>query len=198
MIPMIILMFILFLIFCERFFFLHKGHIRAKRFIDGIKNLLDKQRLLEALTVCEGTPGPVALIVKTGLIHHTQSETWLRSRIQALALVEIPTLERRISAILAIANIAPMLGLLGTILAFSQAFLDMQSLGSYANISQFSYTIIPALTASACGIALSCVGHIAYHFLHGRVRSIIHDMEYAAHKTLEFIYRSDTPFQEKA
>jgi biopolymer transport protein ExbB len=40
-------------LFIERVLFLHRGQIRAKSFVDGIKNILAKRRLVEALTVCE-------------------------------------------------------------------------------------------------------------------------------------------------
>ena len=56
-------------LFVERVLFLHRAQIRSTEFLDGIKNLLRKQRLMEALTLSEETPGPVARIVKAGLRH---------------------------------------------------------------------------------------------------------------------------------
>ena len=53
----------------ERVLFLHRGQIRATTFLEGIKNILAKRRLVEALTVCEETPGPVAAVVKAALLH---------------------------------------------------------------------------------------------------------------------------------
>ncbi len=51
-------------IFIERTLFLHRAQIRSTEFLNGIKNLLQKDRLMEALTLCEETPGPVAKLVK--------------------------------------------------------------------------------------------------------------------------------------
>ena len=59
-------------IFLERALFLHRGQISSTEFLNGIKNLLEKDRLMEALTVCEETPGPVATVVKAGLRHATR------------------------------------------------------------------------------------------------------------------------------
>ena len=56
-------------LFIERTLFLHRGQIRSTDFINGIKNILAKRRLVEALTVCEETPGPVAAVVKAALLH---------------------------------------------------------------------------------------------------------------------------------
>src|SRR6478752_6281321 len=51
-------------IFFERTLFLHRAQIRSTEFLNGIKNLLQKDRLMEALTLCEETHGPVAQLVK--------------------------------------------------------------------------------------------------------------------------------------
>ena len=52
------------MLFIERALYLHRGQIRSTEFINGIKNILSKRRIVEALTVCEETPGPVAAVVK--------------------------------------------------------------------------------------------------------------------------------------
>ncbi len=57
------------MVFVERLLFLHRGQIRAREFLEGIRNILAKRRLVEALTVCEETPGPVAAVVKVALLH---------------------------------------------------------------------------------------------------------------------------------
>src|ERR1039458_5521126 len=58
-----------FVLVVERTLYLHRGQIRSTAFINGIKNILAKRRLVEALTVCEETPGPVAAVVKAALLH---------------------------------------------------------------------------------------------------------------------------------
>ncbi len=50
------------MLFVERALFLHRGQIQSTEFIGGIKNILSKRRIVEALTVCEETPGPVATL----------------------------------------------------------------------------------------------------------------------------------------
>jgi len=72
-------------IFIERALFLHRGQIRSTEFLNGIKNLLEKNRLMEALTLGEETPGPVAKVVKAGLRHATDDEQALRFAVQEAA-----------------------------------------------------------------------------------------------------------------
>src|SRR3982750_323634 len=110
------------MLFIERTLYLHRGQIRAREFVDGIKNILAKRRLVEALTVCEETPGPVAAVVKAALLHAHDDETRMRHAVQEAAIVELPALERRLGAIAAIAQVAPLVGLLGTILGFIGLF----------------------------------------------------------------------------
>jgi len=171
----------------ERALFLHKGQIGTAKFIEGIKNLARKRRILEALTVCEETPGPVAAVVKAALRHYREDETHLRGAIQAMALVEIPTLERRLGTLAAIAKIAPLLGLLGTVLSLLQGFELMQARGPYADAVDFSGIISSALVTTAAGLAVAIMAYLAHHFLHGRVRALVHDMEWVGNDMLQFL-----------
>src|SRR3954464_8801945 len=110
------------MLFIERTLYLHRGQIRAKAFVEGLKNILAKRRLVEALTVCEETPGPVAAVVKAALLHADDDADKMRFYVQEAAVVELPALERRLGAIAAIAQVAPLVGLLGTIMGMITTF----------------------------------------------------------------------------
>jgi len=109
MYPLLFVSLLGFVLFVERALFLHKGQVGTEDFLSGIKNLVGKKRLVEALTLCEDTPGPMARIVKSALLHYNESSDNIRSAIQSAALVEIPVLERRIGTIAALARVAPLL-----------------------------------------------------------------------------------------
>jgi biopolymer transport protein ExbB len=119
-----------FIIFIERTLFLHRGQIRTSQFLEGIRNLVKRGRRLEALTLCEDMPGPIPGIVKAILMQSGADEGKLRSAAEEAALIEIPILERRIGSIAAIARIAPLLGLLGTVLGMIQAFFGVSMSGT--------------------------------------------------------------------
>jgi len=173
--------------FLERALFLHKGQIRTAEFVEGIKNLARKRRVLEALTVCEETPGPVAAVVKAALMHYREDESRLRGAIQAMALVEIPTLERRLGTIAIIAKIAPVMGLLGTVLSLLNGFALMNQTGPYVNAAGFAGLIQTALVTTAAGLAIAIMAYLAHHFLYGRVRALVHDMEWVGNEMLQFL-----------
>src|SRR6266567_1007794 len=71
----------------ERTLYLHRGQIRSTAFMGGIKNILAKRRIVEALTVCEETPGPVAAVVKAALLHADDEAEKMRFHVQEAAVV---------------------------------------------------------------------------------------------------------------
>lgn len=176
-------------IFVERALHLHRGQIRSNEFLNGIKNLLQKDRLMEALTLCEETPGPVAAVVKAGLRHAGDDEQGLRFAVQEAALTEIPGLERRIGALAAIAQIAPLLGLLGTILGMVRTFWLFNQGGNYATPAVLAGGMWEALLAAAAGLAVAIPAHLARHFLTGRVRALVHDMEWVGNELMRYLLR---------
>jgi len=177
------------IIFVERALFLHRGQIRSTEFVSGIKNTLRKRRLLEALTLCEETPGPVANVVKAGLLHYEDDEQKMRFAIQEAALIEIPVLERRIGSIAAIAQTAPILGLLGTVLGMISTFGMLQAEGPYVNAAMLAGGIWEALLTTAAGLAIAVPAHLAHHFLAGRVRALVNDMEWVGNEIMQFLLR---------
>ena len=186
-------------LFVERALFLHKGQIRTTAFLDGIKNLLRKRRRMEALTVCENTPGPVASVVKAGLLHVDASEEKLRTALQEAALVEIPILERRIGTLAALARVAPLLGMLGTVLGMYRAFhaIGTSEQASYPTFGMLLNGVAQALITTLIGLAIAILCHLAHHFLHGRIRALVQDMEYCGHQLMTFLLR-ELPAEQAA
>jgi len=193
MYPLLFVSILGFVLFVERAMFLHKGQIGTQDFLSGIKNLVQKKRLVEALTLCEDTPGPMARMVKSALLHYGESRENIRSAIQAAAIVEIPSLERRIGTIAAIARIAPLLGFLGTLIAAVQALYQLEA--ANGDSGTFSRLLAEALITSATGLAIAIMATLAHHFLCGRVRALVHDFEWVGHSIHEFL--TTEPIAEK-
>lgn len=181
------------MLFVERTLYLHRGQIRAKAFVDGIKNTLAKRRLVEALTLCEETPGPVAAVVKAALLHAEESPETMRFYVQEAGVVELPALERRLGSIAALAQVAPLVGLLGTILGMISTFEAFQRAGNYAMAGALSAGMWQALLTAAASLMLAIPAHLAHHFLTGRVRAIVRDVEWSGNEIMKYLlteYRS--------
>lgn len=178
----------------ERTLYLHRAHIRSTSFIDGIKNILTKRRIVEALTVCEEAPGPVPAVVKAALLHADADAETMRFYVQEAAVVELPSLERRLSSIAAIAQIAPMVGLLGTLMGMISTFYAFEK--DYITSSVLATGMWQALLSTAGSLILAIPTYLAHHFLNGRVRAIVRDMEWSGNEIMRYLlteYRGIKP-----
>lgn len=182
-----------FLVFLERLSYLHRGQIRAQQFLAGIRTALGRGRLVEALTVCEEAPGPVAAVVKAALLRHGAGEAEIRRAIEEAALIEIPALERRLGSLAAVAQVAPILGLLGTVLGAMGVFIAFHASGNFATAAELADGTWKALLNTAAGLAVGIAAHLGHHFLSGRVRALVQDMEWAAHQTLQMLLQPPPP-----
>lgn len=197
MMAVVLLMAVILLVLCiERTLFLHRAQIRSKPFLDGIKNTLEKRRLTEAVTLCEETPGPVAAVIKAALVHASEDAEKLRFFVQEAAVVEVPALERRLGAIAAVGQVAPLVGLLGTILGLITTFNAFMHGGQYATANALASGLWQALLVTAGSLLVAIPAHLAYHFLNGRVRSMVRDVEWAGNEIMRYVlteYRSLPP-----
>jgi biopolymer transport protein ExbB len=168
------------LVAMERFFYLHKGKIRSGDFVTGIVNLLKKNRAIEALGLCEETPGPVAIIVKVGLLNSRKSPQELVLALQSAAAAEIPLLEKRVNTLLFLSRVVQLLGLLGALLVLREPFEELLKNGSLMSTQSFAKATLSALSWVAGTLGVSILFYTIYHFLHGRVRALVAEMERAA------------------
>ncbi len=117
----------------------------------------------------------------------------MRFHVQEAAVVEIPALERRLGSLAAIAQVAPLVGLLGTILGMATTFLAFEK--DYMAASALSAGMWQALLSTAGSLMLAIPAHLAHHFLSGRVRSIVRDVEWSGNEIMKFLlteYRNPT------
>lgn len=189
MVPLAALAFIGVIIFIERLLYLHKGQIRAIEFVAGIKTALKNRRLLEAITICDESYGPIPRIVKIALLNSEQSREIMSQSVSVAAQNEFALIDRRVASVALVAKIAPLLGLMGTVVAMLQIFYTMSKSGSYATVSEFSLFVYAALLSTAFGLFISILGWLAYSFLNSRVRALAHDIDLSANEILLFINR---------
>jgi biopolymer transport protein ExbB len=171
----------------ERALFLHRGQISSSAFVAGIKNILARRRVVEALTVCEDTPGPVAAVVKAAILHAHDDEVSMRYAVQEAGVVELPSLERRIGAVAAIAQVAPLVGLLGTLLGMITTFHAFMQGGDYATAQALADGMWQALLSTAGSLVVAIPAHLSVHFLHGRVRAAVRDVEWAGNEIMKYL-----------
>jgi len=167
-------------IFLERLYFLHRVQIKWRDFLQGIFNVLQRQNIAEAVSLCEETPGPVAQLVRAAILHHDEGPARIRRAIEEAGLLELPRLEHRLSLLATLAHLAPMLGLLGTVLGLMRMLLTIQQKAPLVHVGDLSAGLWQALLTTAAGLAVAIPAYAAYNLLLSRVASVGWDMERAA------------------
>lgn len=111
------------LVFFERLFNLHRAQIAADDFLKGVYNILNRDNTVEAATICEEAPGPVARLALAAVLHHDDTLENIGRAIEEAGLEEIPRMERGLGWLATLARITPLIGLLGTVLGMMEMLL---------------------------------------------------------------------------
>jgi biopolymer transport protein ExbB len=193
---LLILAFLALVFAVERALFLHRGLVLSSDFIEGVRNNLRAGRPLEALAACEESPGPVPRVVKAALLRAANGEAAMRAAATEAALLELPVLERRLGTIAAIGRVAPLLGLAGAVLAGFDLASALRDGSVYASADGLLLRVQAALATAGFALVIAAGCSLTHHFLVGRVRSIVTEMEIAAHSIITFV-RHELP-EEKA
>jgi biopolymer transport protein ExbB len=181
--------FIALVIFLERFFHLHRAQIHVEDFLDGITTNIKRGNDLEAISICDQTPGPSAHLVRTALLHRNEPKDQLVLAVKQSGIREIPRLERHMNLLITLAQVLPMLGLLGTVLGLLGLLAALQAGTPLAEIGELSGGLRRALLTTAAGLLTGIPAYAGYHFLVNRVESIALDMEQAAEDIICFLTR---------
>ena len=152
--------------------------VRAKRImpqnlISNVTESMAEGDVLKALKNCEDEPGPLANILTSGFSHVEEGYDVIQDAIATAADLEAEQIMQKLTWLSVVGNLAPMLGLLGTvqgmIAAFSTLAEGAPDVGVLAmNISQALFT-----TAAGLTIAVPCVG-VYYGFRNTANRIVLH------------------------
>src|ERR1041385_2750131 len=167
-------------VFIERFLHCHRAQINSTEFLNGVRTVLKRDNVVEALSICDATPGPVARLVKTAILNRDHGRDRVREALEEAGLAEVPRLEEKLNLLATIAQLAPLLGLLGTVIGFIQMFLSLRENGLYGNLQMLFHDVAYAMICAAAGLSVAIPAHAAYNYLVSRVNSIVLDMERAA------------------
>jgi biopolymer transport protein ExbB len=121
-------------VFFERLLQYHRDQIDSTQFLNGVRNVLKRDNIVEALAICDATPGPVPRLVKTAILNRESGREAVREALEDAGSWEVPRLEEKLNLLATIAQIAPLLGLLGTVLGFVTVFRAVQDAGLNAHV----------------------------------------------------------------
>ena len=174
-------------VFIERALFCHRSQINSAEFLNGVRTVLKRENVVEAISICDATPGPVARLVKAAIVNRDKGRERVREAVEEAGLTEVPRLEEKLNLLATIAQIAPLLGLFGTIIGFIRVFMKLQAAGLYAHMDTLSQGVWESLICAAAGIAVAIPAHAGYNYLVSRVNKIVLDMERAAAEIVNIV-----------
>jgi biopolymer transport protein ExbB len=177
MYPLLICSALLLCIIVERAIVLRKSTTDPEDLLDEVRELFqpggDPSKAIELAE----KGGSIGRIFARGLRNHQRNADSIEMAMEQEAANETPTLEANLPIIRTIVNIAPLLGLLGTIAGMIASFRSAAQSG-LSNPTQILGGISEALISTATGITLAVVGFIAYNYFANLVRKAIGDIEF--------------------
>ena len=166
-------------VFLNKVFQFHREEINVRELMRGLTNVLERDGYVEALTLCDNTPGPAARLLGAAILAHQRGDTDIRQAVDDAALDELPKLERRVNLLGTLGFIMPLLGFLGTVLGMQQIFETMGGSG-FITAVDISKSVMPALITTAAGLSAAIPCYLGHNYLVARVNAITLDMEKAA------------------
>ena len=188
--PILLCSVIAFAIVIERLLRLRQEQIDTKSFMEQISKSLKRNKVMEALDLCDRTGGPIATILKAGVLKHDRPRVEIREAIEDASIHEVPRLERNLPVLATVAHVAPLLGLLGTVTGLVQAFQVIESKATAlnpVNPGDLAGGIWEALLTTVFGLCVAIPTYVAYNYLVSRVDGFVLDMERSATDLLNIL-----------
>ncbi len=169
----------------ERWFALRKAKTNVNEFLAKIrKSLIVNRSIKQATKVCEDYPGPVASIMKAGLLKYGHPKDEVEKTIENAAFFEIGRFEKNMVWLATVANVAPLLGFFGTVAGMMSSF-DALAEAGLSNPGLVATGIKEALTTTAAGLAIAIPVQLAYNFFMNKINKFVRDVETSTNMLLE-------------
>ncbi len=165
-------------IIVERFvFILTKYRVNSREFMAQIRKLVQAGNIDRAIKLSEAAPLPLLQVVKAGLTQVNRGEEAVIASMEERMSEVLPELEKRIGALWSLANIATLIGLLGTISGLIKSFSAVTYAEPAERTAKLSLGISEAMYNTALGLGIAVICTIFHMSLHGMSKRIKHDME---------------------
>lgn len=161
----------------ERILYFRRIAVDEEKLFQRMKATLEKGHYDEALAICDTNLSPLSSLMKVGIEHRNYPEAVQKEVLKDAAAQEVPRLEKNISTLGTISNIAPLLGLLGTVTGTMKAFGVLGQFGAVSDPSILANGVSEALITTVGGIVVAVPAVIFYNYLVNKVGLIIIKIE---------------------
>ena len=172
-------------IMIERAFVLRKAKINVNEFLAKLrKALIVNKSIRDGIKICEQYRGPLASIMKAGLLKYGQPKEDIEKTIETAALHEMGRLEKRLIFLSSTANVAPLLGFFGTVSGMIRSFDALAEQG-LSNPGAVASGISEALVTTAAGLLVAIPTQLAYNYFMNSINKSVRDIETSTNMLLD-------------
>ena len=172
--------------YIDRVIDLRRARIDHEDFLKGVCNVLDSGNDEEALSICEDVGAPVARVVATAIRHRNGSARILRESVDSQGRAEVGRLDRRLATLAIIAQIAPTVGLIGTVFGFIKTVLAANSQELVSRVDLLNGSM-EALVSAAFGLLVGVLATVMYGSLRVRLDRAVVELEAAASQVIGYL-----------
>lgn len=158
-------------------YFLGRGHINAKAFLEQIKRLLAANNIDRAKKLCDATSAPIARVAKAGLNRIHRGEAAVAQAMEETMVDVTPEVKTRVGSLWSMANIVTLTGLLGTVTGLIRTFAAVSKGNPSERQKALSNGIAEAMYNTAFGLGLALVCMVAHLLLSTAMKRVISDLE---------------------
>jgi len=163
----------------ERLWTLSRARTNVRKLMGRVIRALRENGVQAALEVLEGTRGPIAAILHSGLLRANYGPNAVEKAIETSGTIEMSFLERGLVAIATVGNVAPLLGFLGTVSGMISAFAAIAA-AEQVSAKLVAKGIQEALLTTATGLIIAIPMNIAHNFFVSQIDRFITEMEEAS------------------
>jgi len=189
MYPIILCSIIALGVFLDRLWVLRRKNIIPGEFIRNVEEQVRNQKISEAIFLCQGDHSSIAKIFLAGLKNAGRGMWLVKEAIEEMGGREGVILEKHVGILSTIANLTPLLGLLGTVSGMIKTF-NVISLQGVGNPALLAGGISEALITTATGLCVAIPTLVCYRILKDKAEALIFEMEENSLKIIEIIENS--------
>lgn len=167
-----------------------KVKMNVNEFIAKVRSALLDGDVNAAIKICEQHRSPVASIVKSGLLKYDQSRDQIEKTMESAAIHEVAYLEKYLTVLSTITNIAPLLGFLGTVVGMILSFEVIAEAG-LNDPGRVAKGISVALLTTAYGLVVAFLTQPFYNYFTSKVSAYTREIETVANILFETLDEMD-------
>ncbi|MBN70974.1 MAG: biopolymer transporter ExbB [Gimesia sp.] len=173
----------------ERLVILRSGRVIPKHFVSRFLKLLRDGKLnaRSALKLCEENPSPIASVFAHGVRKWGKPSVEVEQAIIDGGERQLSQLRKHLRVINGVATVAPLMGLLGTVIGMIQAFNEIANSSAMGKAEELAVGIAMALLTTAFGLGIAIPSLIMYMYLAGRVDGLVMEMDQNAQDLVHLI-----------